>query len=574
MLEVSKVKQRILLNEILITEELSLRTPRTADHQAENQALHTLARQMAERPEAMLQSLVAVALDLCHAGTAGVSLLEKTASGEEVFRWVALAGAYASYKDGTTPSHFSPCGTCLERQAPQLYLYPGRYFTYLGGTEPAIVEGLVIPLVAHGRPLGTIWIVSHDGQRHFDGEDVRVMTSLADFTAAALHLSSVALENARLYQASRENDGRKDEFLAMLAHELRNPLAPIRNGLHVLSLCGADRLAAEQVRGMMERQVHHLGRLVDGLLDVSRISRGKIELHKEVVDLASVVNRAVAATHPFFDERRHELTISLPTEPVSLEADPTRLEQVLANLLTNAARYTDSGGRIWLTAQREEGEAVVRVRDTGIGIDSGMLPRIFDLFVQGERRLDRSQGGLGIGLTLVRSLIELHGGTVLVRSAGVGQGSEFIVRLPALPEGLNGNVLRSEVAASLPPSAARCCVLVVDDNVDAAESLAMLLRLQGHEVQVAPDGPAALEAALACWPDVVFLDIGMPRMDGYEVARRLRQQANHDGLVLVALTGWGREEDRRRSREAGFDHHLVKPADPEALRQLLACTKQ
>jgi CheY-like chemotaxis protein len=306
---------------------------------------------------------------------------------------------------------------------------------------------------------------------------------------------------------------------------------------------------------------------VDDLLDVSRITRGKITLHKEPADLAGVVARAVEASRPLLDARRQELTVRLPPESLRVEADVTRLAQVVGNLLNNAAKYTGEGGHIGLTVEAAPAEAVLRVRDDGVGIPAELLPRVFDLFTQGDRSLARSEGGLGIGLTLVRSLVELHGGSVEARSEGADKGSEFIVRLPAL----RGSPARPES----PSAPARCRsparrVLVVDDSADTAESLALLLTVQGHEVRTAHDGPAALQAAEAFRPEVIFLDIGLPRMDGYEVARRLRGQMGLRDATLVAVTGYGQEEDRRRAEEAGFDAHLVKPADPGALERLLA----
>lgn len=292
---------------------------------------------------------------------------------------------------------------------------------------------------------------------------------------------------------------------------------------------------------------------------------------KEAVDLASVVQRTVEATRSLIEDRQQELTVDLTPEPVRLEADPTRLEQVLANLLNNAAKYTDHRGHIWLTARQEGGELVVRVRDTGVGILPDMLGRIFEPFVQSDRVLHQSQGGLGIGLTLVRRLVEMHGGSVTAYSEGPGKGSEFVVRLPTLSAKPSIPVGRAAGGGGEPVGAApQRRILVVDDNVDAAESLALLLRLEGHDVQVAHDGPAALAAVEAEPPDLVFLDIGMPVMNGYEVARRLRQRPGLENLVLVAMTGWGQEEDQRRSREAGFDYHLIKPVEPGALHQLLA----
>jgi PAS domain S-box-containing protein len=367
-----------------------------------------------------------------------------------------------------------------------------------------------------------------------------------------------------------EADRSKDEFLAMLAHELRNPLAPVRNALQIMKQPGASGIILERMRAMIERQVLHLARLVDDLLDVSRITRGKITLKKEPVDLAAVVGRAVETCQALIEARRHQLTVSLPEAPVRLSGDPTRLEQVLTNLLNNAAKYTEEGGRIWLTAVREGSEAVLRVKDTGIGMDPKMLPKVFDLFVQAERRSDRSQGGLGIGLTLVRRLVEMHGGSVQALSPGLRQGSEFLVRLPVLVDQPPGNGVGAAPDGTELPAPAPRRILVVDDNADSAESLATLLRLAGHEVRVAYGGREALEIAQAVKPQVVLLDLGMPGMDGYEVARHLRQQPGMGGALLVAVTGWGQEEDRRRSKTAGFDQHLVKPVEPAALQDVLA----
>ena len=378
------------------------------------------------------------------------------------------------------------------------------------------------------------------------------------------------MERRRAEQSLKEADRLKDEFLAMLAHELRNPLAPIRNALYVLRHPGTDATTAQEMRDMAERQVRHMARLLDDLLDVSRISRGRIELRREAVDVAGLVGRTLEAVRPLIDEGRHQLTVSLPPEPVRVDADPTRLEQVLTNLLNNAAKYTEPGGHIRLVVERQGGDVVLRVRDTGVGIAADMLPRIFDLFVQGDRRPDRARAGVGIGLTLVRRLVELHGGTVDASSPGPGQGSEFLVRLPAAAGAPVGEEGRPAADAGVPAAGPPRRVLVVDDNADVAESLALLLKLAGHDARAAYDGQTALSLAQDFRPQIVFLDIGMPGMDGYEVCRRLRQQPGTEKALIVALTGWGQEKDRRLSRQAGFDHHLVKPVEPEALQALLA----
>jgi signal transduction histidine kinase/ActR/RegA family two-component response regulator len=385
--------------------------------------------------------------------------------------------------------------------------------------------------------------------------------------------AAVVLQHKRTAAAFQELDRRKDEFLAILAHELRNPLAPLSNSLEVLRLAESGSELMEQTRGVMERQVRQMVRLVDDLMDVSRITRGKIELRRERTELAAVLECAVETARPVIEASGHELTMTLPPEPVSLDADLNRLAQVFANLLNNAAKYTEPAGQIRLTAETQGSEVVVKVRDTGIGISGEMLPRVFDIFTQGDRSLERAQGGLGIGLSLVRGLVELHGGSVAAHSAGLGQGSEFTVRLPVLvPAAREIRTADGEGDDDGEPPAvpAHRRILVADDNADSAESLALLLTMRGSEVRTAHDGWEAVETAAAFGPDIVLLDIGMPRLNGYEAARKIRQQARGKRVVLIALTGWGQDEDRRRSTDAGFDFHLVKPVDFAALEQLLA----
>jgi PAS domain S-box-containing protein len=370
----------------------------------------------------------------------------------------------------------------------------------------------------------------------------------------------------RAEHALREADRRKDEFLATLAHELRNPLAPIRNGLQLMRFAGSDPGAAAPILEMFERQVNHLVRLVDDLMEVARVTRGRIELRKETVDLGAMLKSAIETSRPLIEAAHHELTVSVPDEPVALIADPVRLAQIIANLLNNAAKYTEEGGRIALAVRREGEYAVISVRDSGVGIPLDVLPRVFDLFSQADRTYQRAQGGLGIGLTLVRTLVELHGGTVAAKSEGLGRGSEFIVRLPLGLDHAERLVRRTGECGDVFASHR---ILVVDDSRDAAESLALLLESLGAEVHTASDGPSALDELEAYRPSVVLLDIGMPGMDGLEVARRARQRLGSRELTMIALSGWGQEEDRRRSREAGIDYHLVKPVDVDELGQLL-----
>ena len=364
-------------------------------------------------------------------------------------------------------------------------------------------------------------------------------------------------------------DRRKDEFLAMLSHELRNPLAPICSAIRILQLQKNEDPVQQQARTIIERQVGNLKHLIDDLLEVSRISTGRLQLRQERIAVSGVVDRAVETTRPLIGQRRHQLTLSIAVQPLWLYADAARLEQVLVNLLTNAAKYTDEGGHLWLSVEQDGAMAVLRVRDTGIGIAADLLPRIFDLFTQAERSLDRSQGGLGIGLCLVQRLVDLHGGSVQAASV-VGQGSEFVVRLPLMPAPLPLPLpLAFQSAVTALPSEQQRRVLVVDDNVDAAQSLAMLLQATGHDVRVAYDGPSAVEAALEFRPDMAVIDIGLPGISGLEVARRIRQLAPIGSMVLVAMTGYGQASDRARSREAGFDHHLVKPAQFHQVENIL-----
>jgi signal transduction histidine kinase/DNA-binding response OmpR family regulator len=426
----------------------------------------------------------------------------------------------------------------------------------------ALKSAAIFPLVASRKILGALALAKAHSGRSYGPADIALAEDVAGRAA-------IALDNARLYRNIQEQDRRKNEFLAMLAHELRNPLAPLRNGVEILKQPGQQGDDIEWIRGMIDRQVRHLVRLVDDLLDVSRITRGKIQLRKEPVDVSSIVSCAVEASRPLIDSRRHKLTVHLPDCPVQVDADPTRLTQVLGNLLNNAAKYTEEGGRIGLSVEEEGRDVVFRVRDSGIGIPPEMLPSVFDLFMQANRGLDRSQGGLGIGLTLVHRLVEMHGGKVQALSAGPGKGSEFVIRLPVLTEELRRSVLANGDGYS-PAESPRQRVLLVDDNPDGAGSLATVLRRKGHEVHVCPDGPSALTAAESFRPGIVLLDIGLPGMNGYEVARRMRQQSILQNTRLVALTGYGQEEDRRRSLEAGFDQHLIKPVDLTLLDQLLA----
>lgn len=423
----------------------------------------------------------------------------------------------------------------------------------------ALRSGISVPLMSRGKTIGALTFLIARSTHRYDETDLAVAQDLANRAA-------IAIENAQLYRELREADVRKDEFLATLAHELRNPLAPIRNGLQVLRLSGSSTETARETRAMMERQLNQMVRLVDDLLDVSRITRNKLELRKDRVLLGAVIQSAIETSRPLIEQFRHRLTVNLSPLPVALDADPVRLAQVFSNLLNNSAKYTEPGGKIELEASVKDGVAIVHVRDNGLGIPADAMPRLFQMFSQVDRNMQRAEGGLGIGLTLVRRLVEMHGGTVEAHSDGPGRGSVFTVTIPVVRESST-----SLHPAQLPEAASssRRRILVVDDNHDSAQSLSMMLSLMGNETQIASDGLAAVAAATSFQPDLIFLDIGLPKLNGYEACRRIREVDLARRPVIVALTGWGQDEDRRRSQEAGFDHHLVKPVDIADLNSIL-----
>jgi signal transduction histidine kinase/DNA-binding response OmpR family regulator len=419
----------------------------------------------------------------------------------------------------------------------------------------------VLPLAARGRTLGIMTLALGPSGRTHGTAELALATDLAARAA-------IALDNSRLYQNIQQEDERKNQFLAMLAHELRNPLAPIRNAVHVLKLVGSHEPQLLQARDMIDRQVAHMARLVDDLLDMSRLARSKIRLRKERLNLTRLVRDTIEDYRSLLDQTGLTLRTSLPTGPLHVDGDATRLSQVLGNVLHNAAKFTDAGGSVTVQLGLSEDGSAVRltVRDTGIGMDRDMVERVFDTFSQADSSLDRSRGGLGLGLALVRGLIQLHGGTVAAASAGLDQGTEIAICLPltaavpALPEG------HAEIDAGRPPGR----VLVIEDHLDAAESLRLLFAITGYEVEVAHSGPAGVEAARTFRPHVVLCDIGLPGgMDGYDVARAIRRDTTLSPVRLIALSGYGQDDDRRRSRDAGFDAHLIKPVDFTDLRRLI-----
>lgn len=486
-----------------------------------------------------------------------------------------LAAIVASSDDAILSASLEGIIETWNAGAERLYGYSpqetiGQSIMLLVPPELRDEERVILERISRGEQIDQLETVrvAKDG-RHID---VSLTASpVRNSAGAVVGASKVARDVTERKQAEvalREADRRKNEFLATLAHELRNPLAPIRNSLHILRMTARNDATAERVFNMLERQLNHMVRLVDDLMELSRITRGVIELRKEETDLATVLRSAVETSSPLITAGGHQFAMSLPQEPIPLYADVIRLGQVFSNLLNNAAKYTEGGGQITLSVRQSKDEVFVSVRDNGIGIPASIKPKVFDLFVQADRFTNRAQSGLGIGLTLVKRLTEMHGGTVAVESEGIGQGSEFIVRLPISPS--------RSIGVSPPQAvhAVKCSpqrrVLVVDDNQDSAASLAILLRFLGADVQTANDGTTALSTIESCRPDVVFLDIGMPGMDGLEVARRVRRRADFDGVLLVALTGWGQAEDRDRTRAAGFNRHLVKPADVTTLKLLLA----
>ena len=429
--------------------------------------------------------------------------------------------------------------------------------------DKVLREGIVVGLANHTA------LIARDGaERSIEDSAAPIRDATGNISGAVMVFHDVT-ERRRVEKALKDADKKKDEFLATLAHELRNPLVPIRNGLKVLKLAGNNPVIAENTRSMMDQALNQMVRLVDDLLDASRITTGKLQLRTEWVELAAVVQSAVETSRPLIDEQGHKLTVTLPPAPVLLDADPIRLAQVFSNLLNNAAKYSEDGGHIALTAETQGEEVVVRVTDRGIGIPAEHLPRIFEMFAQVDTTFERSQGGLGIGLSLVKGLVGMHGGKIDAHSDGPGKGSEFVVRLPVVITQPSPGLHPANNDREEAPSAAKCRILIVDDNSLSSKSTAMLLRLMGHEIATAFNGVEGIEVAGTFRPDVILLDIGLPKLDGYEVAQRIREQPWGKGTLLIAVTGYGQEEDRRRSLQAGFDYHMIKPVNLAELEKTL-----
>ena len=551
---------------VVTTSKLARRTVPVRRYEAENAALVDLSEDLARSPLGIFQKMAEAALRLCRAHAAGVSLLE-TINGEEVLRTRAVAGSSAPRVGSLSPREFSPGGVAIELQSVQLFTRPERYFTYLQ-SWPRIAEALTAPFFVDGRPAGTLWVSVQDDSRELDAEDARLLTSLAKFAGAACRIAALDRDGI-MREAAAETDRGRNAFLATLAHELRNPLAPIRNALQIMRDAENDLSTVAAARNMIERQLKHMVRLIDDLVDVSRLMQGRLALRTERIDLGTAVQGALATTRPLLEGRQQQVNVEVPSIPIYVEADLARLSQVFVNLLVNAAKYSARGQQIDVTAETDGQRAVVTIADHGIGISPHLLTRIFDLFPQASQSEGAVQNGLGIGLTLVKRLVELHDGSVEARSDGQDEGSRFIVSLP-IADAPSGMIPHQERDMTEPPARIRPFkILVADDNKDSARSLEIMLRLDGHEVQTAGDGLEALEIAERFHPDLILLDIGMPRLDGYATAHQLKLRPWAANTRLFALTGWGQDEDKRRAREAGFDFHLVKPVDPELLSRAM-----
>jgi signal transduction histidine kinase len=457
------------------------------------------------------------------------------------------------------------------------YLPWARLMDYLAIIGVVMIASLVLAVIVSGylqrgvtEPILEVARVAREVMHHRDYALRAKKTSEDEIGELVEAFNGMLAEAGRRAEALREADRRKDEFLATLAHELRNPLAPLRNAVEILRTPSTTPEMRQRALDMMDRQLRHMVRLVDDLLDVSRITTGKFAVRKMRIDLRDTVRHALETVRPFVEARRHTLEVRISDAPMPVDGDDARLAQIVGNLLHNAAKYTEPGGRIELDVKQEEDHAVVRVRDNGIGLDASSATTIFDMFVQVDRSLTRPQAGLGVGLTLARRLVALHGGTITAYSPGLGKGSEFVVRIPvAHGPAPSGTEVQTKPPAPAGVRPARR-VLLADDNVEFADSLAAILTASGHEVRVAHDGAEALEEVENFVPEFAFLDIGMPKVHGYEVARRLRERPETADCVLVAVTGWGQEDDRRRAQEAGFDRHLVKPVEASDIESILA----
>jgi len=551
------------LDAVIATGELAERPARQPDLARENLAFLQLAAEMGHPSRHLLQRIVEVTLDLCGAGSAGLSIIEHR-DGKERFRWHAVAGLLRDSLWSVAPQESSPSAITVARNAVQLFVRPDRHFRGMAEVKPPILEVLLAPFPVNGRPAGTIWAVAHDRERHFDAEDARLLGDLSQVAAPAYHAYCII-------EGLRDSNRRKDEFLAVLSHELRNPLAAMSNSIKYLVKAVPLEGDPQRARNVVQRQLAQVIRLSDDLLDVSRIGHGTLELRRERTDLVSAARLGREAAAPALAEYDREINVTLPDGPMWVEGDATRLSQIVTNLLTNAARRTRSTGTVSLTLRADGGDAVLLVSSETDRVATGWSEPDSDRYGV-PMRPEPATGPQGIGLTLVRNLTELHGGSVATVSVGSGIDNGFAVRLPLL--GVVG-VIASEPIESRPEDVVpqerprRERVLIIDDSVDASDSLAMLLRSWGYAVRTAQGASAGLRLEWEFEPQAVILDIEMPGKNGYEVAAELRVRRRRD-LLLIALSGHAREEDRTQSLEAGFDHHLTKPANVDMLKRLLS----
>ncbi|CAB3810678.1 hybrid sensor histidine kinase/response regulator [Paraburkholderia fynbosensis] len=549
------------------TGELARRPARTPDYAAENHALVGLARaQAGSRPD-LLQAIADAALSLCSAGSAGISLIEQ-GEGKKVFRWLAVSGLCVGLQGKTTAWDECPCGIALEAGTAQLFVEPQAQFPSLSFPGICVPEGVVVPINVAGRDLGAIWVMSHRDDCRFDFEDARLLSNLAVFAG-----SSLTIVDAR--ELSEESERRQNDFIAMLAHELRNPMAPIDSAIGAAKRLCADNQRATGVLDIAERQMRHLRTLVDDLLDAARLQHGKLAIKLSDTSLNDITFDALSAVRHHIEARKHKLTITGLEDQVPVRADHVRLSQVLGNLLSNAAKYTAVGGDIRLNISVGacgsddglSGSVLIEIQDNGIGLESTARERIFDLFTQGASESARAEGGLGIGLAVARRMVELHGGEITLHSDGPGCGTMARLRLPILMSTADRHIAR-QVKPRVGTKRAR--LLVVDDNRDALEALEILLEVEGYEVATSDNGADAIRLMSEHHPTVALIDVGMPVMDGFEVARAVRLDPRFNDVLLVALTGYAAESDKSRALAAGFDFHLTKPLSLDKLERILS----
>ncbi|MCP3722597.1 ATP-binding protein [Paraburkholderia sp. CNPSo 3272] len=547
-------------------DELAKRPVRQPDYAAENKALVRLAKAQAGPIRHLWQEIAEAALAACEAGSAGISLIEGSAE-NRCFKWQAVAGVGAALQGTTIPWNECPCAIALQEGKPQLFIRPQLHFPYLRFANIDITEGVVVPIGCGDAQLGAIWVMSHSTERQFDSEDVRLLSNLAVFAGSAL-----TVLDAR--DSGIASDQRHNEFIAMLGHELRNPIAPIDSAIGAAMRLCADNARAVEVLNVAHRQMRHLRTLVDDLLDAARLKHGKLAIKYSDTSLNEIAFDAIATVKHHFESRRHTLKINGLDSPVPVRADHVRLSQVLGNILSNAAKYTPVGGAIEMTVRVDDnawsapdGAVTITVKDNGIGIVRAAQPHVFELFAQCARGHARAEGGLGIGLAVAKRMVELHGGTIALQSEGAGKGTVVTLRLPVL-RGASAQDKSELPVRSVAPGSVR--ILLVDDNPDALISLRILLELEGHEVSTAGTGRDAIRLVAQVRPEVAIVDVGLPDVDGFDVARAVRSDPTLDDVTLVALTGYAAESDKSRALAAGFDYHLTKPLSLEKLQYLLA----